>query len=943
MRNPAVSVIIPMYNAERYVGESLESVLLQTFQDFEVIVVDDCSTDNSVKIVESYLPKFDGRLRLLSTEKNTGGGGMPRNKGIEIARGEYIQFLDADDFMLLNALEVLYSAAKKYNVDVVYSAAHYLMKNPNDVITLKDVKGKKMLEAGLKDNLALTVNAPEKNLSTLLVEGNFHTPWTAFVRREFLIENKLFFPNIHSGEDFLWIIKVYSCVKRFLRHPVPLHFYRNYNEGSITQKKRSPQEQLSHWISVFVTWTKHFSKLVNETDILKRNSAYCYQALKSEFDWCRFRSRESLPPLKNREIYEILQLKFAHEEDLYLLAVPFFCTLTEATKNARLAHLQMISDLRKEIKQLKSPVSVVVSMHNAEEFIGECLDSLLAQTFQDFEVIVVDDCSTDNSVKIVKEYASKFSEKLTLTKTENHSGNDNVLRNVGLRLAHGKYVFFIDAKDVIDKTALDTLYKAAKENNADVVYTSQYNLLNNSKEKLLKRDGTSKKLRNAGDKDKTTLILDAPDKLLRDVLLKNQHCTAWTKFIRRELLTGNEIDFPEVIGGEELWTLLVCANAKRFLRLPETIYFLRPRSELQTSTADFVTWFKTFRGIASKIPFLKENPMLCRQAAKVYFDSLAFNTAASHEVRKLLLSEETDNLTETFCLLLEPPTLDNKADDSKVELAPLASAYGVSVVVPLYNCERYIGECLDSLLAQTFKNFEVIVVDDCSTDDGVDIVENYQEKFGGRLRLTKTSSNSGGSGVPRNKGLFFCRGEYVFFMNADGKLTPSGLETMYNAAKKFDADTVHCEKYFVSSGVEVREVDSKLQEPMLETNDLPQRIDNTLNQKYELMPWLRLVSRRLLIENNINFSHGSSNVGWAFAVLVYSKRFLRLPNACYVKRTHSAAGDVHKWLNQTICGLKDIDDFMGGLDFFKNNPRYRYDLLNFFYKDGIGTPIKAKR
>ena len=80
MACPAVSVIIPMYNAEKYIGECLESLLLQTFQDFEVIVVDDCSTDNSFSIVESYIPKFDGRLKLTKTEKNSGGGGyVPRN------------------------------------------------------------------------------------------------------------------------------------------------------------------------------------------------------------------------------------------------------------------------------------------------------------------------------------------------------------------------------------------------------------------------------------------------------------------------------------------------------------------------------------------------------------------------------------------------------------------------------------------------------------------------------------------------------------------------------------------------------------------------------------------------------------------------------------------------------------------------------------------------
>ena len=98
--NPAISVIIPMYNAEEYVGECLDSLLAQTFQDFEVIVVDDCSADKCFELVEGYSPKFKGRLRLEKTEKNSGGGGyVPRNIGMSLARGEYVYFMDADDYI----------------------------------------------------------------------------------------------------------------------------------------------------------------------------------------------------------------------------------------------------------------------------------------------------------------------------------------------------------------------------------------------------------------------------------------------------------------------------------------------------------------------------------------------------------------------------------------------------------------------------------------------------------------------------------------------------------------------------------------------------------------------------------------------------------------------------------------------------------------------------
>ena len=97
---PAISVIIPMYNVEKYIGQCLGSLLSQTFQDFEAIVVDDCSTDNSVAEVEKFLPKLNDRLKLIKLNKNSGGVGIPRNVGIQLAHGKYIAFLDSDDLFL---------------------------------------------------------------------------------------------------------------------------------------------------------------------------------------------------------------------------------------------------------------------------------------------------------------------------------------------------------------------------------------------------------------------------------------------------------------------------------------------------------------------------------------------------------------------------------------------------------------------------------------------------------------------------------------------------------------------------------------------------------------------------------------------------------------------------------------------------------------------------
>ena len=277
----------------------------------------------------------------------------------------------------------------------------------------------------------------------------------------------------------------------------------------------------------------------------------------------------------------------------------------------------------------------------------------------------------------------------------------------------------------------------------------------------------------------------------------------------------------------------------------------------------------------------------------------------------------------------------------------------VSVVVPMYNARKYIGECLNSLLAQTLKNFEVIVVDDCSTDDSVAIARRYVKKFGGRLKVSALKENSGGGGAPRNKGLSISRGEYLFFMDSDDVVTKTALEEMYSLAKEYKADVVYCEKYFMSSGVgkefvkNIHLADSKIQEggfvdkPTLETNDMTERIRKAITRRFWVTPWLRLVARDLLVDNEIKFPSliGSNDVGWTFEVLFCAKRFLRVPNICYVRRMHAESVSlrqrttpehVHKWMDRTIRSLRDFDDFMGGIEFFRENPAQRYAVLESF-------------
>ena len=152
----------------------------QTFDNYEVIVVDDCPTDSSPAVVESYAEKFGGRLILSQTEKNSGSGALPRNMGMCLSHGEYLAFLDNDDLITPTALEELYTLAKDYDTDVVYCEKHCKINadGSNMHIGSGADKNVKLVEVPTfeSDNLDERI---EK-----IIQGKYRVPqWRKFVRR----------------------------------------------------------------------------------------------------------------------------------------------------------------------------------------------------------------------------------------------------------------------------------------------------------------------------------------------------------------------------------------------------------------------------------------------------------------------------------------------------------------------------------------------------------------------------------------------------------------------------------------------------------------------------------------------------------------------------------------------------------------------------------------
>lgn len=206
-----VSVIIPVYNVEKYIRQCLESVINQTLKDIEIIIINDGTRDNSMEIVEEYIS--DERIKIIN--KKNGGLSSARNTGILVAQGKYICFIDSDDFIEKSMIEELYNIIEEKNFDVVDSD-----------IFLYDNKTHEIKERKNKEYLKI-----EKGL--ILWERYNVEVWNKIYRKSFLLDNNIFFEEGIIHEDDLFSIKILSSTNKIGHINKSFYYYRINRSGSI--------------------------------------------------------------------------------------------------------------------------------------------------------------------------------------------------------------------------------------------------------------------------------------------------------------------------------------------------------------------------------------------------------------------------------------------------------------------------------------------------------------------------------------------------------------------------------------------------------------------------------------------------------------------------------------------------------------------------------------
>lgn len=279
--NPEVSIIIPTYNSEEYIAQALESVFNQTFRNFEVILVDDGSTDSTVQIGSIFT---DRRLKIIKNRQNRGVSNA-RNCGIRQAKGNWIALLDSDDWYAPERLEQLLKVAWKQNADMVADDLFLIREGEQyPWSTLLEENERQISSIELIDAVKFVIGDRPSPINT---RRNWSLGYTKpLIKREFLANHYLEYnETIKVGEDFILYLECLRRQARFFLMSQPYYYYRTRKYSLSTRK---PTEYLSQSCEItqkFIRKEKNFradTKLLGAMDqnlaIFKKRLSY-YRAI----------------------------------------------------------------------------------------------------------------------------------------------------------------------------------------------------------------------------------------------------------------------------------------------------------------------------------------------------------------------------------------------------------------------------------------------------------------------------------------------------------------------------------------------------------------------------------------------------------------------------------------------------------------------------------------
>ncbi|KXT92198.1 glycosyltransferase family 2 protein [Streptococcus mitis] len=408
-----ISIVIPIYNAEKYLEQCLNSIKNQTYKNFEVILVNDGSIDNSESICKAFV-ESDTRFRYYL--KANGGVSSARNLGLDNVKGDFITFIDSDDWIAENHLELLINSIKKTNSDIVVSCYKEFDNNIDTYYTIVYTKQEKNLLNFEKMNRDDFLTIFPKLMS---INVCFNNAVAKLFRKE-LVNNLRFDTSIKYGEDLDFYFSLYLNVESVSYVDELTYVYRIHGDSTTSNFN---QEYAEQELSIF----KKMFKKIQEIGLPTIHYFNKFQKLlKYRVDY-----------IKNKVL------------------------LNE--------HLDFLKNIEGTVTYPNTLISVVIPIYNVSPYLRLCLESIENQTYPYFEVLLVNDGSRDNSEDICQEFINK-DKRFRYFEQENLGLS--AARNTGILNSKGEFITFIEGDDFVVPNYLAELYQSALKNDSEIVIGS---------------------------------------------------------------------------------------------------------------------------------------------------------------------------------------------------------------------------------------------------------------------------------------------------------------------------------------------------------------------------------------------------------------------------------------------------------------------------------------
>ena len=562
---PKISVIVPIYNAEKYLKKCLNSIIHQNFNDLEILCINDGSTDNSFKIIQNFSKK-DNRIKIFNTPNN--GQGSARNLGLKHATGEYVSFIDADDWIIDDAYEKLYYKSHKYDLDMLFfQMINYI--NSSGKLVESDLYNYDLLSNNFDIDIPFSSNDASEFLFNIAV-----CPVSKLYKRKFLMENNILFPEGIIFEDNVFFYNAFLKANKISFINEHFYFRRRHSE-SITQNISEKSFDIvpatnellmlfkkNNWYSEYkISLINHSFSMILEWFFKSKLILYedFYIKIKSEFlglnefkdDFNQYLYED------NHEIYNLFL-----ENNHYLDFITRY--------NLQLYNCNSIK------KEGKYKVTVIIPFFNNDKLIHRTLMSIIHQSFgfENIEVILVDDNSS-LGFNVIDDYSKKY-ENIKVIHLKENTGSAGTPRNIGLIQASADYIMFLDHDDFFEVHAIEKLYSKILENNSDVVFGT-YSVITD-------------------DKFHDIVYENEKNGYFNDIL-ENERLIAfpppsiWTKLFRKKFIIDNGFLFPPILGEDAIFMDKVLLNACGITYISDVVCFhdLNDKSATNNITLTYLT------------------------------------------------------------------------------------------------------------------------------------------------------------------------------------------------------------------------------------------------------------------------------------------------------------------------------------------------------------------